>query len=69
MFTVILHDPPNATGRSLNGLRFAEKALDNKITVRVFLFSGLIFLISNSLTSLRWPPFGQQSPFEETAPD
>lgn len=44
MFTVILHDAPYTTERSWNGLRFAEKALDNGIPVRVFLFSDAVYV-------------------------
>lgn len=42
MFTVILHDAPYTTERSWNGLRFAEKALDNGTPVCVFLFSDAV---------------------------
>jgi len=44
MFTVILHDAPYTTERSWNGLRFAEKALDSGIPVRVFLFSDAVYV-------------------------
>lgn len=44
MFTVILHDPPYTTERSWNGLRFAAKALDGGIPVRVFLFSDAVYV-------------------------
>jgi uncharacterized protein involved in oxidation of intracellular sulfur len=44
MFTVILHDAPYTTERSWNGLRFAEKALDGGIPVRVFLFSDAVYV-------------------------
>lgn len=44
MFTVILHDVPYMTERSWNGLRFAEKALDSGIPVRVFLFSDAVYV-------------------------
>lgn len=41
MFTVLLHDAPYTTERSWNGLRFAEKAVDGGVPVRVFLFGRL----------------------------
>lgn len=44
MFTVILHDAPYTTERSWNGLRFAEKALDNGTPVCVFLFSDAVYV-------------------------
>ncbi|TKS59845.1 MAG: hypothetical protein EWM73_03260 [Nitrospira sp.] len=44
MFTVILPDAPYATGRSWNGLRFAEKALDSGTPVCVFLFSDAVYV-------------------------
>ena len=44
MFTVILHDPPYTKERSWNGLRFAEKALDGGIPIRVFLFSDAVYV-------------------------
>lgn len=44
MFTVVLHDAPYTTERSWNGLRFAEKALDSGIPVRVFLFSDAVYV-------------------------
>ncbi len=47
MFTIILHDAPYTTERSWSGLRFAEKALDSGIPVRVFLFSdGVVGYLS-----------------------
>jgi uncharacterized protein involved in oxidation of intracellular sulfur len=44
VFTVILHDAPYTTERSWNGLRFAEKALDNGTPVCVFLFSDAVYV-------------------------
>lgn len=44
MFTVILPDAPYATGRSWNGLRFAEKSLDSGTPVCVFLFSDAVYV-------------------------
>lgn len=44
MFTVILPDAPYTTGRSWNGLRFAEKALDSGTPVCVFLFSDAVYV-------------------------
>ena len=44
MFTVILHDAPYTTERSWNGLRFAEKALESGMPVRVFLFSDAVYV-------------------------
>ena len=35
---------PTLTERSWNGLRFAEKALDSGIPVRVFLFSDAVYV-------------------------
>ncbi len=44
MFTVLLHDAPYTTERSWNGLRFAEKAMDGGVPVRVFLFSDAVYV-------------------------
>jgi len=44
VFTVILPDAPYATGRSWNGLRFAEKSLDSGTPVCVFLFSDAVYV-------------------------
>ena len=57
MFTIILHDAAYTTERSWNGLRFAEKALERGIPVRVFLFSDVVYIARRG----HRPPEGVQS--------